>query len=234
MKEPEGKKANLNKKDFWDKKWGKQGYDPIQKREQFSRVFNLLEAKGMLGEVIVDIGSGHESVTDYLANPDKHKIITVDISGERDGTNRWTHVPYDVEKMSERTTVASKRAAVQVANFLGVDPRTKDPARVNTMILSEILNYVDSKDLLTECAKYLKVGGRFVILNKPTRGFPEVFSKNKIKNNTELVKILESLNFETEQLAFGDRHNIDGASVLIVARRLAKEEEAGAVENRSL
>lgn len=66
-------------KNSWEKHWG-MSYDESSKREYLSPIFNELEARDKIGEVVLDVGSGSRSVAEYLSCT--HKLISLDIAGQ--------------------------------------------------------------------------------------------------------------------------------------------------------
>jgi hypothetical protein len=53
--------------------------------------------------------------------------------------------------------------------------------RADTIVYSDILNYVDFRKVLSGFAKYLKPDGRIIVLNLPHRGNRSLFSDKVLK-----------------------------------------------------
>jgi hypothetical protein len=64
-----------------------------------------------------------------------------------------------------------------VCAFLEIDPKLGEKIdRADTMVLSDTLNYVDFRKVLSGFVTYLKPDGRLIILNLPHRGNQLLFS----------------------------------------------------------
>ena len=207
---------------FWKDRWGNQSYDEFEKSEDFKKIFRTMQEHGLLGETIVDVGSGATSLTEYLPDPLNYKIITVDIGGENEQKKNNLHVQYDLDHIQDKGSYETRKALVKISDFLDIDPKSIEKEHVNTIIFSEILNYIDYKKVLAECAGYLKVGGRFIIFNKPNRGFKHAFFEGGVKSNTDLQNFIRSLNFEIEDIQdfHGTESHLEDPMLLIIARKL--------------
>lgn len=64
-----------------------------------------------------------------------------------------------------------------------------------TVIVSQVLNYIDYKILIRQLNKYTKKGSLLFINNVINYGLPEYFSLNRPKSNSELIKYLERNGF---------------------------------------
>jgi hypothetical protein len=95
--------------------------------------------------------------------------------------------------------------------------------RADTIVYSDILNYVDFRKVLSGFAKYLKPDGRIIVLNLPHRGNHSLFSDHGLKDNLQFYAFLGKNHFEIEHKAFPKRprNETDEADELIVlvARR---------------
>lgn len=214
----------------WKKEWGKQDYGAWEKFKTLGPLFDELQKEGKIGELVVDVGSNYFPVSQHI--PGKHKIITLDITGQETSLNmrvlhnETLHVRHDAEHVSQPTAFDSKRALVKIAEFLGVDSRNeKDRKYADTILFSEILNYVDFRSVLSGFSAHLKPGGRFIIINQPERGYEELFSEAGVKDNGELKEFLASQGFEIEKTVYPWRvegpwsHGLD--MIFLVARKEA-------------
>ncbi|MFH1586559.1 MAG: hypothetical protein ABID38_01740 [Candidatus Diapherotrites archaeon] len=112
----------------------------------------------------------------------------------------------DIERLELDSPDQKKRMAL-IAEFLGLDPKKK-AAPVDSILFSDILNYIDFRTVVSSLSKYLKPGGRIIILNKPGRGISERFSERGVKENSELIEFLDNKNgFEIEHLT--PHHNAE-------------------------
>lgn len=176
-------------------------YDESLKREHLSPIFRELESQNKIGNVVIDVGSGAYSVAEFL--PGVHKLITLDIAGKERQSRRQRHVTVDVEQASSESTLSHKKALVKIAEFLGIDPcQEANKQQVDSLIFSEILNYVDYQKILRSFEAYLKPGGRLIIVNMPDRGFKYLFAEKGLRSNEDLYKFLIQEGFEIESKHF--------------------------------
>ena len=193
-------------KNEWESHWGRT-YDPESKGRWLKPLFEQLEKEGKLGTVIVDVGSGTWSILDNLPFTPQKKKVHIDIAAENDDDSR---VQFDVEKINQTDSIAFKRALLQTSEFLGIDPRKEQSTEhADTIVFSEILNYVDYQEVLGGFNKYLKTGGRIIILNMPGRGVKDLFSEDGVKDNFELFSFLEKSGFNIEYKMLPWKSTID-------------------------
>ena len=103
----------------------------------------------------------------------------------------------DAEEL-EPTSLFLKKQLVRVARFLGINPRSKKP-RVDTILLSDILNYTDYRLVIPPLSRYLKRGGRIVIMNNPRYAIPELLSDRRAMDYAEIVSFLRKEGYVIEQ-----------------------------------
>lgn len=182
----------------WEQFWG-EGYDPQEKVEILDQPLRTLEESGKLGHTILDVGSGAHPVSKSLRSGD-HKIIEIDIAAAEHGqlSEKLLRLKYDVEELGN-DSFATKKALAKTANFLEIENfREAPPEQIDTIIFSEILNYVDYQKVIAETKTYLKPGGRVIIFNAPGRGHRFLFSDEGVSNNAELISYMESQGFTIE------------------------------------
>jgi len=219
------KPAKINTAAFWKHIWGHPDtdYELAKKAETLVPLFQRLNEQGKLGNVVIDFGSGSESVLNFLPRDDERRAITVDITGEFTSAEDALHVAYDLNKAPNRDDPSSRRALLQAAHFLDVDPKSEDVAHADTMIFVEILNYLDYKPVLAELARFLKRGGRVIIMNQVDRGpHPAILHPGRPKSNDEIQLELESLGFQIEirSEAPPEPGREDKRMMLLVAKKL--------------
>jgi len=203
--------AEILKRGTWENIWG---YDYNSKNEaEFTNDFLArLEKEGKIGDVVVDIGSGAHPLSDIIKRervksrmrelreeerPPEVKAITVDIAGDRRAPG---HLKYDVDNLKGEKLYSTNKAILKVCRELGIDPRTDtDPEKVDTIVLSKILCYVDYQSIIPALAKYLKINGRFIIINNGDKGYKKLMAPGGVKSNDELLSFLEGLGLEIEE-----------------------------------
>ena len=114
------------------------------------------------------------------------------------------------------------KALARVCAFLEIDPKLGEKIeRAGTMILSDTLDYVNFRKVLSGFVTYLKPGGRLIILNLPHRGNQLLFSDQGPKDNRLLYSFLEEHCFEIEHKDFPKRprnEKDESELILLVAR----------------
>lgn len=210
----------------WQRFWGA-AYSAELKQWMLPPVFEELEKQGKIGDLVADIGSGAAPVTMFLPPNARRKRILVDIAADQERSGQVQKVRLDVEKIAEPRALSFRKAVLQVCAFLGIDPR--DARRVemaDTLVFSDILNYVDFRKVLRGCAGFLKPGGRMIVVNLPSRGNLEWFSEKGLKDNRELFRFLEAENFEIERKLFPKRaegHTEEAEELIVlVARKIGR------------
>jgi hypothetical protein len=208
----------------WQPYWG-EAYGPELKRWLLAPVFAELDADGKIGDVIVDFGSGAQPVTRLLKAGPRRKRILVDIAAENTRTDDEQKLRLDVAKLGDDSALSFRKALARARRFLGLTPGESDVPAVDTMVFSEILNYVDFRDVISRAGAYLKPNGRIIVVNFPLRGNLALFSERGLKNNYELYAFLEQEAFEIEQKRFPCRAagEADEAEelIILVARKKA-------------
>ncbi len=178
-----------HRKSFWEQAGGASDYNAEWKEKITGYLKKILKREGIeIGSVIIDLGSGKRPVSEHIAPPDS-KVIYVDFNApEKDHAhNQHVHIQRDIHTLLDDDSFSAKRSSVEVAKFLDVAPRSDDRERVDTVIISDILNYVPSEKTLGKIHTYLKPNGIVIILNQPGRTFdyashtlsPEGASNNK-------------------------------------------------------
>lgn len=170
-------------------------------------LFKQLEERGFIGKVILDVGSANRSVSDeYFQRQSRlfypttgKKIIRVDVGFEKLASEKEgiLDLQADIEDNSTDSTIQKKRL-LHAARYLGVDPRKKIP-QVDTLVFSDVLNYVDYRRSILRMSRFLKIGGRIVIFNQPGHGMGDKFHpKRGLTDNHRLLQLLERMGFSVE------------------------------------
>jgi hypothetical protein len=202
----------------WQEYWG-ETYAPELKQRLLKPVLDDLENEGKLGNLIVDIGSGAHPVARLLATRPGRKRICVDIAADNGESVDELRLRLDAEKIGQLDRLSFRKALLRVCVFLKLDLRTgTEIQRADTMLISDTLNYVDFRKVLSGLASYLKPNGRIIILNLPYRGNQSLFSDLGLKDNRQLYPVLEEHGFEIEHKLFPKRprNETDESEELIV------------------
>jgi hypothetical protein len=208
----------------WQEYWG-ETYAPELKQQLLKPVFGKLETEEKIGNLIIDVGSGASPVTQILKTKPGRKRVCVDIAADNGRSLEELRIRLDAEKVGQFRALSFRKAILRVCGFLEINPRAEEKAeRADTIVFSDILNYVDFRKVLSGFGKYLKPEGRMIVLNLPhRRGNRSLFSENGLKDNLKLYAFLEENHFEIEHKAFPKRprNETDESEELIVlvARR---------------
>ncbi|HWB61802.1 MAG TPA: hypothetical protein VG733_20135 [Chthoniobacteraceae bacterium] len=208
---------------IWELYWGAT-YSPAIKRRLLEPVFDGLESEDKIGNLIVDVGSGASPVTRLLKAKPGRKWICVDIAADNASSPDELRVRLDAGKVGEPGVLGLRKALIRACLFLGMDPRTAvDREQADTIMFSDILNYVDFRKVLDGFATYLKTGGRMLVINLPMRGSRALFSEKGLKNNNHLYTFLSEHHFEIEYKSFPKRPpgtaDESGELIVLVARK---------------
>jgi SAM-dependent methyltransferase len=184
----------------WQCFWG-EAYGIELKRWMLKPVFEKLDAEGKAGDLIVDVGSGAQPVTQFLAKRPGRKRILVDVAADNGGDSSERRIRLNAEKIAEPESLGFRKGLVRVRKFLAPAPGA-EPVGADLMVFSDLLNYVDFRSVLRGFARYLKPGGRFLIANLPMRGNQSFFSEKGLKDNRDLFAFLMEERFEIEEKSF--------------------------------
>ena len=177
--------------------------------------------------MIIDVGSGALPVTQLLKTKPGRKRICVDIAAENVELKDELRIRLDAEKVTDIRALSFRKALLRVCAFLEVNPRTEAEAEcADTIVFSDTLNYVDFRKVLGGFVKYLKAGGRIIVLNYPDRGNRLLFSDKGLRDNRELCAFLAQRDFEIEHKAFPKRPAHETGEIeeliVLVARKRAQ------------
>lgn len=215
---------------WWTENSPNMDYGDIGKLVKLREYFDKLEAEGKIGNRVADIACGPTPASMTLLHPTTgRKLVQVDVMniGYDNTGNRY--IRYDINDIADAGKLSTKKALIRAATHFGIDPRLGETAAVDTMLFFDILNYVDYKAVLSNFARYLKPGGRFIILNMPQRhpvGKIDLLSPDGASSNLALESFL-SKDFEIEKMEYPwgleeDLSNTPGedlSAVFIVARK---------------
>lgn len=218
-------------------------YDLESIRADLVPVIDEMHRNGTLGKVVADIGSGRYGVSSEIKYPEV-KIIRVDLVAPLEETEKIRQFPADLRKIKQ-LPFETKKQIVTTKNWLlraGIGDDNHE-SRVDTIVLSSVINYLAYKEVIPELLAYLKPGGRIIIYNKPERGsatHAAVFSEDRPRGNYGLIHFLETdLGLEIEQCKFDNMdvkdletarkagyldvlHTIDQGYVLLVVKKKAE------------
>ena len=210
----------------WQEFWG-ETYGPELKHYLLGPVFERLEAEDKIGDLIVDVGSGAVPVTQLLKPRANRKRICVDIAADGTRTNDSLRIRFDAEKVNQPELLSCRKALARICVFLGIDLRKEsDVERADTVLFSDILNYLDFKRVISGFGRFVKPGGRLIVFNLPYRGNRSLFSDRGLKDNRDLYRMLGGNRFEIESKEFPKRPRREMSEaeelIVLVARKLPR------------
>ena len=204
---------------FASARFSRRWYAPALKQRLLEPVFIRLETEEKIGSLIIDVGSGAWPVTRLLVAKPGRKRVCVDIAADNGGSLDELRIRLDAEKVGQFGALSFRKAILRVCAFLEINPKKdRREERADTIVVSDTLNYVDFRKVLSGFARYLKPDGRLIVLNLPYRGNRSLFSGKGLKDNRQLYAFLEEHHFEIEQKAFPkrSRNETDESEELIV------------------
>jgi hypothetical protein len=213
----------------WDTNWGA-SYSPELKRRILGSLFEQMDKQGKIGDLVVDIGSGATPVSKVMPPAKGRKFILIDIAAKNRTSSESAYIRLDAEKIVRPDSLSYKKALVGICRFLSTDARSPvREERATTMVFSDILNYVDYRQVLSGFAGFLQANGRIIIVNLPSRGIRDEFSAKGLKANDELIPFLAEQNLAIEYKDFPCRPK-DGTDeseelIVLVARKEKGKEE---------
>lgn len=177
-----------------------EGYDYKYKMEYALPILQKLADKGELGRIVADIGSGPKSFAQELKGD--LKFVKVDIAAIGSETDESVQMPLDANRLEEPDW-DTKKSLVKIRSWLnehGIE--AKDKPVIDTVIFSDVLNYLDYKTALSGALKYLKPGGKIFIINTPRYGYWNAFAKRgeRPDSNVDIYQYLKEQGVVIEQL----------------------------------
>jgi len=194
------------KSEFWKRQWGC-GYAPDFKRNEVVPILHAMDSMGRLGTVLLDLGSGSMSgrrcrdPTPSLYYPTEGKrIVRIDFGMpyEHGSEGPLLELRADIEHLA-LDSIAQIRRYVRLSRHLGLDPKTDTP-KADTIILCDILNYVDHRKVILSLLPHLSHGGRLFISNIPGMGPSEALSPLGVEGNRQLADFVTGSALEIEHL----------------------------------
>lgn len=167
-------------------------YDIDGKKEGIRRMIDGV--RDSIGLNILDVGSGTHPISSLIDDhglPQERRIVTIDVACPNHTRGRVTHVNADIQCVLDQKSDAFKDALCRVRSGFELSGACDNPAQVDTMFFSEILNYVDFASVLTEFERFLRPGGQMLIVNTPNRGWTGLFHAFGAHSSGE--EILEKL-----------------------------------------
>lgn len=163
-------------------------------------ILDNLDRQGQL-DVIIDVGSGMYPLSYKFHG--KKKTILVDIVAPDIQDGNLMYMQFDIDNLADTAKRETREALRRAGDFLGIDRNIEcNPQQADLVIFSEILNYVDYQGAIRNFLKYLKPGGRIMILNGANRGIRKLFSPKGVKENVDLMRFLWDEGLDMEDMGY--------------------------------
>ena len=142
--------------------------------------------------VAIDVGGGNCSIVHSarLPRPRYFKTATVDIAARLHGYEPIN--PTIKANVADIVTGTDDTALKSLHDFLLDATEPGKPVGADLIVYSEILNYIDFRNVMHWFDQLLKPGGYTVIANLATRGWPNLFSDNGVKSHEELLDFVRN------------------------------------------
>lgn len=211
----------------WRRHFGK-GYDVEHKHAELKPFLAELDRRGHLGNVIIDAGSGSKRMSSPFGGtrsgiftPEGKTVVRVDIAAPYDFNveGKTIEVRGDIQDPKPRT-FSQRKTFVRLLDALNAP--AKNGKCVDTLLFSDVLNYVDFRKAINGLGGYLKPGGRIVVYNRPRRGYVPWFSRKGVKTNDSLVEFLKQRGFTIEHLT---ESSDEAAKVYPVVRQVTRDDQ---------
>jgi hypothetical protein len=191
------KKSLQDNKLLWAPHWGRSYYGTVKDLMQIPFLI-WLERKGAIGPVVFDIGCGSYPVSDCLSI--NNKIILMDIAAKEQICENKIYIQYDINKLQYPKNAETQKFVAKSKAFL---KKTQILGSANTLIMSDLLNYVDYTIILPLCYKLLAKDGRLVLFNNFYRFLEaDLLFKKRLTNVFKLLLYLEKLGFGIDSQYF--------------------------------
>ena len=136
--------------------------------------------------VVIDVGGGECSVVHSARLPFRRHFLTatLDIAIPDQTTAANPRIKEDIEQLTRGEAPVAYQSLV---GFLESSTPSGREVGADLIVYSEILNYVDFRQIMTWFDEHLLPGGYTVIANLPTRGWSKLFSEMGVKSHEELL-----------------------------------------------
>jgi hypothetical protein len=172
--------------DLWQEAWNVSQVFNASKKAWILSFLGDLDAHGLIGDSILDVGAGRAAVSDQLQSADR-RIIQLDCAA----AEQKEHVLLLQVDIEDEASVEGAMDAIRA--HIGAET-------VQTVLCSHVLNYVDFRRVIAAYGRLLSAGGRMVIFNQPFEGESEAFSARGVRDNYELLDFLTEEGYAIEYL----------------------------------
>lgn len=142
----------------------------------------------LLGQKILEIGPLYHPV---IEPTDLQSIL------QGRSVTYWEYDKLAAQKLREWTTLSSQpnKISVEQVDLNNINPNKTE--QFDTVIISQVLNYVDYNKALKDISKFIKPGGKIIITNTLEQGDRDFFHLKKPQKAADIETALVSLGFST-------------------------------------
>ena len=195
-------------------------------KNKLEKVFTLLDQQGKIGNLVLDAGASKASLAvEFGSQRSSYTVISVDIGFDvevREAAKIHRDEPDCLRVKGDLHSLGPALDRPEITTFL--QNRSIQRLRFDTILMSDILNYVDFKQVIPDLRDmFLAPGGRLIICNMAgIIADPLLEHPRGVKRNSELLGflqqtdlVLEKSNIPDYWLDRTDDHNCRTRQVLV-------------------
>jgi hypothetical protein len=197
---------NRSSQETWSYVYDLRDYDPNHKADIIN---SLVENRLVVlddDSFVLDVGSGNNPIS--LNLPSKPKIITLDLAGQTGLSAQPNHTHLKTNAETLPTHKDDLEILTTLCRSLSHGKEVSITHLFQLIVFSEILNYVDYRSIIAGYSRFLDSNGQILIINSPNRGFHGLFSPQGVKNNQELIDLMQK-NFVIDNISTFKIDNIE-------------------------
>ncbi|MFA4997728.1 MAG: GNAT family N-acetyltransferase, partial [Bacteroidales bacterium] len=180
----------------WHGQWNRE-YAGVNEREWFNKITNQGEC---LGDITVDLGC---SARPFAVSAPDRKVILVDIDAPQASAfikPNTVLLRGDAQHPEQVTTITDvvKLFGLNHENQTNLDDVLRE--RVNSVVITHLLNYVDFRQVIRKASRWLIPGGRLFIVNQPGLGEAGLFHAHGVHSNRELIGFLHEQGYSIQTI----------------------------------
>lgn len=161
-------------------------YNPLLREQISAPLLKNLEEQWLIWENIVDWWAGSHAHSAALGR--KKNIVEVDLFPSE---VTWTsRIIQDLQKIQNSETFEKEIFEQKLKSKFSLD---SVDSSIDFMVMSEVLNYINTKKFITSVDKYLKPWWKILIINEPNRWLPMNLHHYRVVNNNTLINFFTDI-----------------------------------------